>query len=120
LDASQNYGEMEDYLVIIKPKEVTGVTELEDMTLQCPIPFEDLVLPTTTTVTYDDETTEEIPVSWDESDYENTFGNYTLIGVFDLPAYASNTLGLTASILVIVEDTIDPEISCLPDQPVAT
>ncbi len=117
LNNNENFGEMEDYSIIILPaqKDITAVTDLADVNLQCPTLFDDLNLPASVEVTYEDETTEDIPVTWQEGNYEPATGTYTLVGTLDLPAHTHNTQGLTASIIVIVEDATDPEITCLSD-----
>lgn len=69
--------------------------------------FSELDLPSAVKVTYDDQTTEELPVLWNEEDYQsNIFTQQTITGEIQLTDDVTNTLNLKAEIKVTLQKDI--------------
>lgn len=93
-----------------------SVEEPNDITAECPTLFSDLILPGMIEVTYDDNSTQEVSVIWQEGNYDPTGGQYVLIGILDL-TIDENPNNLTAQVTVNEEDNVAPvaNTQALPD-----
>ncbi len=77
---------------------VVSVETLDTITVDYGISFEELSLPETVSVTLNNQTTRELSVQWDGTNYNPTVaGNYTLIGTLSDTQGVNNFDGLTAS-----------------------
>ncbi len=89
---------------------VVSVETLDTITVDYGISFEELSLPETVSVTLNNQTTRELSVQWDGTNYNPTVaGNYTLIGTLSDTQGVNNFDGLTASIQITVKDQSEPE-----------
>lgn len=104
-----NSGDCEDEMAVQKAcqPQAVSVETLDSITVECPAPFSGLPLPDSVTVTYDDERTSRVAVTWQQGSYPSTTGSYTLTGIPDLTG-DENPDELTAGVHVNVEDTQAP------------
>ncbi len=99
---------------------VIGIDDPEDITVEAGTLFEDLPLPDEVNVHYDDQTSEYLPVNWEEGNYDgNQLGTYTLEGEIELPQGVENPDNLKAYINVKVveyfEVTFNLDMSDAPE-----
>ena len=86
---------------------VTGIEDLAPLQVEIGTQFNELDLPATVEVTFDDTGIEMLPVTWIEGDYDgNTLGSYTLLGNIQITEAMENPDNLQAQIQV----TVIPEI----------
>lgn len=87
---------------------VTGVEELEDIEVEVfTTIFEELPLPETVTVFFDDEGSEDLQVIWIEGDYNgDVIGEYIIEGDLVLEENMENPEGIKASVNVFVQEPV--------------
>jgi len=92
--------------VIVDRRNVIAIEEAAAITDVYGKAFSDLELPSTVKVTYDDQTSEYLSVSWNESGYRNNvFEQQQLSGTVELPDDITNTLNLPALVkLTLLKD----------------
>ena len=111
---SSNSGECDTEMDVVYAclPEVVSVTNPADITVSCPVLYEDLDLPDTVMVTYDDGSTGGVAVNWDGTGFDSSTGAHILTGELELMNMATNPNHLTAQIGIIVEDITAPVLSC--------
>lgn len=91
-------GETED-------KNITSVETLKNITVVQGTAFEDLKLPEKVSVTYGENETAQVDVTWNKGSYNaQECKTYVLEGVLQLPEGIANPNGLKAQIKVVVEE----------------
>ena len=84
--------------------KITSIQKLDDLTVLQGTSFDKLNLPEKITVTFGNNETEEVDVTWDKSAYNaDECKTYVLEGTFTLPEGLVNPDGLKATIKVTVE-----------------
>ncbi|MBW6479398.1 MAG: Ig-like domain-containing protein, partial [Bacteroidales bacterium] len=82
---------------------VIGVEELPPFDVVIGTPYEEIDLPETILVYFDDLGSEELPVTWDPGDYDgNTIGTYTITGEIQLLEGMENPDNILAEAIVNV------------------
>lgn len=90
-------------------KKVTSVEEIKGITVVKGTAFEELELPKKATVTYGENETAEVDVTWDKGAYNaEECKTYVLEGTLTLPKGIVNPDGLKAIVKVTVEETEIP------------
>ncbi len=90
-------------------RDIVAVTTPATINVPIRTTFENVPLPTQVTVTYSDDVSEEIGVTWAQGAYDGTIaGTYELTGQLSLVEGTTNTAGKTASITVVVEPNKAP------------
>ncbi len=90
-------------------KKVTSVQEIKGITVVKGTAFEELDLPKKATVTYGENETAEVDVTWDKGAYNaEECKTYVLEGTLTLPKGIVNPDGLKAIVKVTVEETEIP------------
>lgn len=93
--------------VIIDRKNIISVAEPTALIDVYGKQFSELALPSTVKVTYDDQTTEDLPVTWNEGDYlNNIFSQQAVKGEIELTDDVTNTLNLKAVVRVTLQKDI--------------
>ena len=88
---------------------IVSVESFEDITVAFGTSFEALTLPSTLTVTLDNDDTEELSVVWEEGDYNGNIANtYILTGIIQLIDGITNPSNIQASINVTVLEEVVP------------
>ena len=88
--------------------DITAVNPIDGITVENGTAFTEIGLPETVTVTLNDGTTAEVPVTWSEEGYDGSAaGEYVLTGVLTVDETMTNSQGLTASVTVTVKE--EPE-----------
>lgn len=88
-----------------KALDIIHVSTLDDIEVNQGTVIDDINLPETVTVTLEDNSTIELRVSWDTSNYNGDIaGTYQLVGTLELIEGISNTNNLTATINIIVKE----------------
>ncbi|HKL76244.1 MAG TPA: SUMF1/EgtB/PvdO family nonheme iron enzyme [Halanaerobiales bacterium] len=102
-------------------KIITAIEELEEITVEYGTLFKDLNLPETVEVTLDDDSKENISVTWSEDDYNSKkVQKQSITGeLTDLPNNITNPYNLTVSANVVQEDNtspvdVNPEMVAVP------
>ena len=96
--------------------DITAVGPIGGITVEHGTAFEKIGLPESITVTLDDGTTAEIPVTWSADGYDgNKAGEYVLTGTLTIDETMTNSQGLTASVTVTVKEK--PETPGGGDEP---
>lgn len=89
---------------------VSGVTQGTE--------FEDIDMPETVSVTFTDNTKEDVSVTWDGSTYDSTkTGNQRITGTLNCPTYIVNPNNRTASAVVTVVAPATTQLLSLTPQP---
>lgn len=84
-------------------KNVTGVSSLSDVNVVYGTAFDSVSFPPTVQVTYDDASTENLAVNFEQGSYSgNVPATYALTGMLTLSANTTNNASLAASVNVIV------------------
>lgn len=82
-------------------KDIESVAAIATLDIAYGTPFNDLALPSTIEVTYNDGSKEQLPVSWTEADYLSAkIGENTLKGTLTLSPATNNTSLQTATVLL--------------------
>ena len=94
--------------VIIDRKNVISVEEAVALTDIYGKLFSELELPSVVKVTYDDQTSEMLPVSWSDADYKNNvFAQQTLKGEIQLTDDVTNTLNLPGIVKITLYKDVE-------------
>lgn len=101
--------------VIVDRRNVVAVEEAVAVTDIYGKPFSALELPSAVKVTYDDQTTDFLAVTWNENDYSSDVFEQQLIGgVVDLPDDVTNTLNLPALVKITLFKDLDSVAALTP------
>jgi hypothetical protein len=89
--------------------DIVSVETIEDISVDFGTEFAALTLPSTVTVTLDNDDTEELSVVWEEGDYDGNIANtYILTGIIQLIDGITNPSNIQANINVIVLEEVVP------------
>ncbi|MCX2482583.1 Ig-like domain-containing protein [Pedobacter sp. MR2016-24] len=101
--------------VIIDRKNVISVEQAVSLTDVYGKQFNELELPSTVKVTYDDKTSEMLPVSWSDADYKSdVFTQQTLSGEIQLTDEVTNTLHLPGIVKITLYKDVESVDSIPP------
>lgn len=93
-------------------KEIETVADQTPQSVAFGTTYQDLELPATVEVTFDDASTANLNVFWQQNDYNATSPtDHTITGVIQLIPDTANTAGVLATILVTVEEEVHDVVS---------